>query len=374
MTVVINQIKDIVASVMYAAEGKTLEQVLHRIASVSRELVNAKYAALGVPDGTGKLKYFKAVGLSDEEIAKIGHPPVGLGLLGAIMNERETLRLPEMTEHERSVGFPENHPSMTSLLGVPIQVGSQLFGMLYLCDRIDGAPFTEDDEWLIKTLAGYAALAIAGAQLSEQKNRLTLLEERERVGMELHDGIIQSLYAVGMNLQFMRLAEDYSPEEVDRAIGSLDKVIEDIRAYILDLKHVNHETQSLYDCIADSIARLSVPDDLTITISASHDENTFSPFILEAVSQIVNEATSNVIRHAQAKHLRINGTAQKRTLKLILKDDGQGFDINRLDQSTGLGITNMRQRVKLNDGRMEVNTGHNQGTTMTFYIPLDSIR
>src|SRR5687767_2718972 len=200
MTNILASLKDIAEAVMRAAEAGTVEQVLERIAEVTQQLVNARYVALGVPDGTGYLKYFKVVGVTPAQIHEIGHYPIGLGLLGVIMNERQMLRLVDMKDHPHSVGFPPHHPKMTSLLGVPITLGPILYGMLYLCDRRDGQPFTEQDQWLVETLAGYAALAIAGVQLAEQQGRLILLEERDRVGRELHDGIIQSLYAMGMQL------------------------------------------------------------------------------------------------------------------------------------------------------------------------------
>src|SRR5215510_13301939 len=202
---ILAQLKDIASAVMYAAEAPKLEEVLERIAEVAKDLVNAKYAALGVPDDNGGLKFFKVAGMTPEQIARLDHLPHGKGLLGAIALERESIRLEKMQDDKRSAGFCKAHPQMTSLLGVPIQVGQQLFGILYLCDRIDGQPFSEQDEWLIETVAGYAALAIAGSQLREQQSRLTLLEERDRISMELHDGIIQSLYAMGMHLDILRM-------------------------------------------------------------------------------------------------------------------------------------------------------------------------
>ncbi|NJL55988.1 GAF domain-containing protein [bacterium] len=277
MNIVLPTLKDIIAAVVQAAEAGTLEEVLERINRVAQELVNARYAALGVPDGQGGLRYFKTAGMTPEEVARMPHPPEGHGLLGAIMNERQVLRLDQMQDDERSAGFPENHPHMRSLLGVPIQVGQQLFGMLYLSDRRDGQPFTDQDEWLVETLAGYAALAIAGVNLSEQQNRLVLLEERERVAMELHDGTIQSLYAIGMHLQLMRLDDDISSEAVGKAIEELDTVIEDIRGYILNLKVANYQTQTISEAMQDIVVRLRARDCLDVTIQAPDELPVFAP-------------------------------------------------------------------------------------------------
>src|SRR5215216_4312890 len=236
VTIVLGTLKDIAEAVIHAAEAGTLRQVFQQIAYVAQQLVHSRYAALGIPSDHGTMMYFEVAGLEPDAIKRISHPPIGRGLLGLIIEEREILRLEHMSEHPRSVGFPENHPYMDRLLGVPVQAGTQLFGMLYLTDRLDDQPFTQEDQWLVESLAGYAALAITGTQLSEQHGRLMLLEERERVGMELHDGIIQSLYAIGMQLQLLKLTQPEVSDEVTKATHSLDTVIEDIRHYILNLK------------------------------------------------------------------------------------------------------------------------------------------
>src|SRR5690349_16394153 len=225
VTFVLSSLKTMAESVGQAANAGSLEQVLQQIANVVQEVVGVRYAALGIPDGKGSLKYFMTVGITEEDIKLIDHYPHGLGLLGAIMHERETVRLEHIAEDSRSVGFPANHPPMDRLLGVPVQTGQELFGMLYLCDRNDGKIFTEQDQWLVETFAGYAALAIAGAQLSDQRSRITLFEERERVSMELHDGIIQSLYAVGMQLQLTRMNHPELENELKEVVSSIDTVI-----------------------------------------------------------------------------------------------------------------------------------------------------
>src|SRR5579862_8326855 len=268
VTIVLATLKDIAEAVVHAAEAGTLRQVFQQIAYVAQQLVHSRYAALGIPSGTGTMMYFEVAGLEPDAIKRIAHPPIGRGLLGVIMHEREILRLEHMHEHPRSGGFPENHPYMDRLLGVPVQTGEQLFGMLYLTDRLDDQPFTQEDQWLVESLAGYAALAIAGTALSEQHGRLTLLEERERVGMELHDGIIQSLYAIGMQLQLLKLTKPDVSDEVSNTTHSLDAVIEDIRHYILNLKVANYEQQTMRACFIDVIARLHVPETLKIEVMA----------------------------------------------------------------------------------------------------------
>ncbi|MFW5696278.1 MAG: GAF domain-containing protein, partial [Phototrophicaceae bacterium] len=267
-TISLTTLKEIVSTVMYAAEADTLEIALQRIADASRDLVNARYAALGVPDGEGGLTHFVVSGLSSESIDRIAHPPVGKGLLGTIMNEREVIRLPHMTDDSRAVGFPAGHPPMDSLLGVPIQVGGQLFGMLYLTDRKDGEPFSLGDQWLVETMAGYAALAIAGTSLREKQQRLALLEERQRIGMELHDGIIQSLYALGMHIDLIRSGAGIPSERFQPVIDGLNSVIEEIRDYIMDLRRRADSEKSCHQLLDDVVTRLYIPSSMSVVINA----------------------------------------------------------------------------------------------------------
>ena len=171
----------------------SLDHLLERIAQLACEQVDARYAALGVLDDHGKLVKFISVGMSDDEIKRIPHPPVGRGLIGELMRTDLPLRIPMIREHPRSVGFPPNHPEMVSFLGVPILAGSRQLGQIYLTEKIGAPEFTSDDEKIIQMLAAYAVAAIQNVQLHENTRRLAVLEERERIGMDLHDGIIQAM-------------------------------------------------------------------------------------------------------------------------------------------------------------------------------------
>jgi signal transduction histidine kinase len=146
----------------------SLDVVLDRIVRLAREQAGARYAALGVVDEEGNLTQFIPVGMTDNQIKRLEHPPVGLGLIGALARERRTIRIPEIGQDARSAGFPPNHPNMRSFLGVPILLGDRLLGQIYLTDKQDYPVFTETDERVIETLAAYAAGAISNARLYEE--------------------------------------------------------------------------------------------------------------------------------------------------------------------------------------------------------------
>ncbi len=373
-TIPLSELKAIVSTVMYAAEADTLEQVLQRIAHSARELIGARYAALGVPDGRGGLLYFKVSGMSEDQIARMPHPPVGAGLLGAIMNEQQPLRLPRMRDDPRAVGFPEGHPDMTSLLGVPIQVGTQLFGTIYLTDREDGQPFSLRDQWMLETLAGYAALAIAGSQLREQGTRLTLLEERQRIGMELHDGVIQSLYALGMHIDLLRNDKHITPDKFQPVIDGLNTVIEDIRDYIMDLKAYHDTRRTVREMLRDVVSRLYVPDSIDVSVEAPERKPPFDPEDFESICLIAREAISNAMRHASASQVTIRAWQDHNNFQMVIRDDGRGFSPSNLPKQNGLGLRNIRERVRMHGGILAINSAPGQGTAITVTIPIERNR
>src|SRR5574338_1427091 len=146
----------------------SLDHLLERIAKVACEQSDAKYAALGVLDEDGKLVKFITVGMTDNEIKRLAHPPVGKGLIGELMNTEVPLRVPVIQKHPRSAGFPAHHPHMVSFLGVPIRAGDRQLGQIYLTEKIEASEFTADDERIIQMLAAYAAAAIQNARLYEE--------------------------------------------------------------------------------------------------------------------------------------------------------------------------------------------------------------
>jgi signal transduction histidine kinase len=373
MSSILRQLRTIAESVMYAAEADTLGEVLQRIADISRETVGARYAALGVPDGRGSLEFFEISGMTPEDAARIPHPPLGRGLLGAIMIEREPIRLENLQQDPRSIGFPENHPHMTRFLGVPILVGQHLFGMFYLTDRVDGQPFDEVDQWLIETTAGYAALAIAGARLRQQQRQLALLEERQRISMDLHDGVIQSIYAIGMYLDMLRNGGTIHPDDLDVPINHLNEVIEDIRRYIMNLSRRTSANQTVERCLMGVVERLHIPPDVQVTVDAPAAPMPFNDTLQEAICQMAQEALSNIIRHADARSIHLMAQITDKRFTLSIHDDGRGFEPETAEHGEGLGLRNIRQRAALHKGELTITSKPGQGSTVILQLPVTSI-
>ncbi len=146
------------------ARGLDLEETLQTIVAAAARVTRASYCALGVLGPDRRISRFITTGLSDEERELLGTPPTGRGILGVLIDEAQPLRLVDLAEDPRSVGFPPNHPPMHSFLGVPVEGRDGVYGNLYLTEAADGA-FTDEDERIVILLAGMAAVAIENARL-----------------------------------------------------------------------------------------------------------------------------------------------------------------------------------------------------------------
>jgi signal transduction histidine kinase len=166
-----DRLNGLLAAVMSVGRELDLPQVLHGIVRAAVSLVDAEYGALGVIGEDRKLSEFLPVGIDDELRRKIGALPSGHGILGELIRDPEPLRLPELSEHPASYGFPARHPPMHSFLGVPIRVRDEVFGNLYLTEKRGGADFDAEDEAVVTTLAGAAGIAIENARLYEEGRR-----------------------------------------------------------------------------------------------------------------------------------------------------------------------------------------------------------
>jgi signal transduction histidine kinase len=357
----------------------SLPVVLNRIVSLARDLVAARYAALGIPDPKGSyLVQFITSGMTAEEERRIGKPPVGKGLLGALFEPGATpIRLRNIADDPRSAGFVPHHPHMTSFLGVPIRSRGQLLGNLYLTDKTGADEFSEQDQKIIETLAGYAAVAIENARLYQQVQRLAVLEERDRIGMDLHDGIIQSIYAVGLTLEHVGYLLDEEPpaarDRLAEAIHGLNFIIKDIRNYILDLRPERFEGTDLSMALG-KLAREFQANTLA-TVSVKYDR-LLNGYLNErtavAAFHIAQEALANAAKHAAATHLDVSVALRDGMLALDVQDNGRGFTEADTTQRLGHGLSNMQIRARAIGGRLAVNSIPGEGTTVTAILPLNS--
>ncbi len=354
-----------------------LERVLQLIVDRARALVQAQYAALGIVDETGTIERFITSGISSAERARIGAPPRGRGLLGVIIREGRSVRIADIRGDPRSAGFPPHHPVMTSFLGVPITVKGRPIGNFYLTNKIGAPEFSEADQRLVEMFALHAGIAIENARLHEQVRRLAIMDERERIGRDLHDGIIQSLYAVGLSLEDVPELMADDPAEaaarVDRAIESLNLTIRDIRNFIFGLRPELVEEADLaasITALADEF-RLNTLIDVELDVASAPVDVPAEARI--QLLQIAREALSNIARHAKASRASVAVSVEGETLALVVADNGRGFDPNLPRDARHQGLRNMADRARELGGELRVESTPGAGTRIIVTLPTMSL-
>jgi signal transduction histidine kinase len=312
--------------------------------------------------------------MEEEEIKRIAHPPVGKGLIGELMDTEAPLRVPVIQEHPSSVGFPAHHPKMTSFLGVPIRAANRQLGQIYLTEKVGAPEFTADDEKIIQMLAGYAAAAIQNARLLENTHRLAVLEERERIGMDLHDGIIQAIYGVGLSLEGALHSIEETPSEakerIQHSIEGLNQAIRDLRGYILDLR----PRQMGNDGLMSGLKRLATEfraNSLTEVVLTGPDSEhiDLAPTQSLALFHICQEALANAAKHAKAKKVEISLWSTEDRVLMEIHDDGRGFDMETKSQNIGHGLANMLTRAQSVGGDVDISSNPGEGTTVLAWVP-----
>ena len=356
------QLRRLLDAVLEVGSDLDLEVVLRRIVATAVELVDAPYGALGVLDDTGtRLAQFITVGLDDDARAAIGHLPEGHGILGVLIVEPEPLRMPDLTEHPDRYGFPPNHPTMTSFLGVPVRVREQVFGNLYLTDKKGGGVFTAVDEEMVVALAAAAGIAIDNARLHARVADLALFEDRERIALELHDTVIQRLFATGLSLQgAARLAEDRPQlnERLQQAVDDLDTTLHTAR---LPGRSVRHEVLALCEGSSRALGFEPVVR-FDGAIDAGTDDN-----VADHLVAVLREALANVARHAKATSVVVSLTADSGRLTLVVADDGAGPGRHH---RAGRGLENMQVRSKRLGGEVTLSARPTGGAELRWVVPI----
>ncbi len=349
-----------------------LEQVLQLIVDRVRDLVDAQYAALGIVDEEDLIADFITSGINTEQRAAIGDLPHGRGLLGLIIRENRSYRIPTIAEHPESYGFPANHPPMQSFLGVPVTVRGEVVGRLYLTNKLHAAEFSADDQVLVEMFALHAGIAIENAHLYERVQRLAVLDERDRISRDLHDGVIQSIYAVTLSLDDIpELVGESSPDagqRVDEAIDALHTVIRDLRNFIYGLAPLLLDSGGLVDGLRTLADELSRNTGTEIEVTGEEPAGISGEMFAELLV-IAREALANVARHAGAENVSMLVVAPEGGVQLEIADDGRGFKLDADVAHGHQGLANMRARAEALGGSFEIQTAVGSGTRIIVAVP-----
>lgn len=349
-----------------------LVSLLRRIVASATELVGARYGALGVIDPSGKaLAEFVHVGIDPAAVEAIGRLPEGDGILGLLITDPRPIRLADLGEHPSSVGLPAGHPPMRSFLGVPVRVRGQAYGNLYLTEKADGSEFSEDDEQLTAALAAAAGIAIDNARLHARVRELTLTEDRDRIARDLHDTVIQRIFAVALSLQAAS-GVTRDPDLAGRlqtAVGDLDETIRQIRTTIFALEPPPTAQGGLRVQVLELCgeAARSLGFDPAVRF-AGHVDLVPVHVGVETLATL-REALSNVARHARAGRAEVSVTASANELRLEVVDDGVGTAAPA--GGAGKGVANMAERAGALGGSFALSARPEGGTRVEWRVPFD---
>jgi signal transduction histidine kinase len=238
---------------------------------------------------------------------------------------------------------------MKTLLGAPVVVRGRIVGNLYLTEKRDGALFDARDEEMVRLLAAQAAAAVQNAELHERLESVARLEERERIGMDLHDGVIQSIYAVGLRLEdiadSLPEGETEAREALEKSIDALSQVIRDIRSYIFDLRPQISEVSDLPEAVSQLAEHCRVNTLMNVNVDLSgYRGGVRSPAEALAIFHIAQEALNNVVKHANAKNVSVSLATDNGSVILEVVDDGSGFSLD--SPGEGHGLRNIRDRAR----------------------------
>jgi nitrate/nitrite-specific signal transduction histidine kinase len=350
------------------ADRLSLPVVLRHIVESACALVGARYGALGVIGENQNLVEFITVGAGPDVVEAIGHYPEGHGILGLLIVDPRPLRLADLAAHPLSHGFPENHPPMQSFLGVPVRVGDEIFGNLYLCEKRDAEEFSVEDEALIVSLAAMAAIAIDNARLHERLQDLAVLGDRERIARDLHDKVIQRLFATGLSLQAASHGlDDPAAHKLIEAVDELDATIAEIRNAIFGLEARPADRPNHSAALLALIDEVTQPAGLEPTVRIDGPLNSLlSPALGEELLTVAGEALVNVVRHAQARHVNVSVQVGARDLVLRVLDDGRG---PRGGGGAGHGLANLEARARRLGGSCQLSVT-DEGTSLEWRVPL----
>lgn len=350
-------------------EQADLQDLLDATIDAAMELTGARYGALGVLNEHGRIVGFHHRGVSSADSERIGRPPVGQGILGDIARHGAVVRVEDIAAHRGYTGMPAEHPHMSSFLGVPVKVRDRIFGNLYVTEKPGG--FDERDEVAMKAIAVAAGASINSIRMAQKLRDTAVMEDRNRIARDVHDSIIQNLFAVGLGLQARSAVAEVGSELqaiLDDASIAIDASIAELRRLIYDLHGDPQTRASLAQEVKELIDRLSGGYDVLAVLSVSGNIPVLDVSLIDDVLQIVREAVSNALRHSGATSISVSLSSDDRSLFLAIADDGHGFDV--ACAPWGLGLTNMRTRTKRAGGELEIESVHGRGTSVEARIPV----
>ncbi|GAA2619710.1 GAF domain-containing sensor histidine kinase [Actinomadura fulvescens] len=374
------------SAVLAVTRHLSVHEVLQVIVRAAAQLLDARYAALGVPDEEGSFAEFVVEGVSEEEWEAIGPLPRQHGMLAAMLRDNEPKRLSDIRREREFEGWPSAHPVLKDFLGVPIQDGENVLGIIFLANKQNvpkGEGFSESDEDLLTLFAAHAAIAMTNARLYEHNRELTVVAERNRLARELHDAVAQKLFSLRLTAKAAAALADRDPARTVAELGQVERLaaeaLAELRAVIFELRPAD-----LADGLVASLRKhVEVLDRAYDTaVRFAGDGAVALPEDQEAaLFRIAQEALYNALRHSGAGVVEVRLHNDDDRIVLEVADDGAGFDPAALNGGArenvwptepppgGLGLASMRDRARSIGGVLAIDAAPGAGTVVRLEVP-----
>ncbi|MEV7523701.1 GAF domain-containing sensor histidine kinase [Streptomyces sp. NPDC091371] len=351
-----------------------VRDVLRTIVVSARELLDAEYAALGVPDDHGGFAQFVVDGISAEQWRRIGPLPRQHGILAAMLHKDAPERLADVRQDPRFGGWPAAHPEMSDFLGLPVRDGEEILGALFLANKKGPGAFTDEDEELLSLLAQHAAIALTNARLYERSRELTIAEERSRLAHELHDAVSQKLFSLRLTAQAAAALVDRDParakDELQQVSALAAEAADELRAAVTELRPAALDEDGLVATLRTHVQVLDRAHTAHVTF-ACDGVRALPATQEEALLRVAQEALHNALRHSGADRVEVTlARTPDGGAVLKVRDTGKGFDPQTVRRAgRHLGLVSMRDRASGVGGRLTVHSEPGRGTTIEMEVP-----
>jgi signal transduction histidine kinase len=369
-------LKAVSDAVLAVAAELSVDEVLQRLVDCAGELAGARYAALGIPDASGGFRRFLVAGMTDDLIAAMGPLPRTHGMLGAMLQADGAYLTDDIHQDSRFRGWwPRQHPDMRSFLGVPIVAREGVIGAFYLTEKQGAECFDASDREVIELLAAHAAIAITNARLYERSRELSILSERNRLALELHDVVSQKLFSLNLAAEAAATLLDRGPEQarpqLERVRDLAREALAELRSLILGLRPAELERDGLEGVLRKEATMLQRVHGVTVRLDSDGAVQRVDSGRDAEILRIVEEALHNAVRHAAAETVTVRLRGDADTLTVEVVDDGIGFDPSDPElRSHHLGLTSMEERARELGGRLALSSGPGGGTVVRLEVRL----
>lgn len=386
------------SAVLAVTRHLSAREVLQVIVRAAAQLLDARYAALGIPDDQGSFAEFVVEGVSAEEWAAIGPLPRQHGMLAVMLRDGAVHRHADIRREPGFEGWPYAHPVLKDFLGVPIRDGDRILGIIFLANKRtdqtgDGAKdgsahqvggsaqrvgggFTQRDADLLTLFAAHASIALTNARLYERHRELTVVEERNRLARELHDAVAQKLFSLRLTAQAAAALAPRDPGRTVEALAQVERLaaeaLAELRAVIFELRPADLSGDGLVASLRKHVEVLDRVYGAAVTLTLRGPEPKLTADCEAGLFRIAQEGLYNALRHADATAIEValSTSPDGDWAILEISDDGSGFDaLAHTGGRDGLGLASMRDRAISAGGVLTITSTPENGTVVRVEVP-----